>query len=94
MVGHISVPAFQNDAVDGIYPPSTLSHDVMTKLLKEEMGFGGVGESGMGSYHGKAGFNAFSHEKSIHKKVTWYDFPVRYSPNNKVFKFLSHLYLR
>ena len=42
MVGHISVPAFQNDAVDGIYPPSTLSHDVMTKLLKEEMGFGGV----------------------------------------------------
>ncbi len=42
MVGHISVPAFQNDAVDGAYPPATLSHDVMTKLLKEELGFEGV----------------------------------------------------
>ena len=42
MVGHISVPALQNDAIDGSYPPGTLSHDIMTKLLKEEMGFEGV----------------------------------------------------
>ena len=42
MVGHISLPALQNDAVDGAYPPATLSHDLMTKLLKEEMGFEGV----------------------------------------------------
>ena len=42
MVGHICAPALQNDAVDGSYPPATLSHDLMTKLLKETMGFQGV----------------------------------------------------
>ena len=42
MVGHISCPSLQNDAVDGIYPPATLSYDLMTKVLKEEMGFSGV----------------------------------------------------
>ena len=70
-------------------------NDTIMQIAINSFGFGGVGESGMGSYHGKAGFNAFSHEKSIHKKVTWYDFPVRYGPhNNKLFNFLSHLYMR
>ncbi len=70
-------------------------NDTIMQIAINSFGFGGVGESGMGSYHGKAGFNAFSHEKSIHKKVTWFDFPVRYNPhNNKLFKFLSHLYMR
>ncbi len=70
-------------------------NDTIMQIAINSFGFGGVGESGMGSYHGKAGFNAFSHEKSIHKKVTWFDFPVRYNPhNNKLFNFLSHLYMR
>lgn len=70
-------------------------NDTIMQIAINSFGFGGVGESGMGSYHGKAGFDAFSHEKSIHKKVTWYDFPVRYNPhNNKLFNFLSHLYMR
>ena len=70
-------------------------NDTIMQIAINSFGFGGVGESGMGSYHGKAGFNAFSHEKSIHKKVTWFDFPVRYNPhNNKLFRFLSHLYMR
>ena len=42
--------------------------------------FGGVGESGMGSYHGKASFDTFSHTKSILKKGNWLDLPVRYHP--------------
>ncbi len=70
-------------------------NDTIMQIAINSFGFGGVGESGMGSYHGKAGFDAFSHEKSIHKKVTWFDFPVRYNPhNNKFFNFLSHLYMR
>ncbi len=70
-------------------------NDTIMQIAINSFGFGGVGESGMGSYHGRAGFNAFSHEKSIHKKVTWFDFPVRYGPhNNKIFNFLSHLYMR
>lgn len=70
-------------------------NDTIMQIAINSFGFGGVGKSGMGSYHGEAGFNAFSHKKSIHKKVTWFDFPVRYSPhNNKLFRFLSHLYMR
>ena len=70
-------------------------NDTIMQIAINSFGFGGVGESGMGSYHGKAGFNAFSHEKSIHKKVTWFDFPVRYGPHdNKIYNFLSHLYMR
>ncbi len=70
-------------------------NDTIMQIAINSFGFGGVGESGMGSYHGRAGFNAFSHEKSIHKKVTWFDFPVRYAPHdNKIYNFLSHLYMR
>ena len=42
MVGHISAPALQNDAVEGSYPPATLSHDLITGVLKQRMGFSGV----------------------------------------------------
>ncbi len=69
-------------------------NDTIMQIAINSFGFGGVGDSGMGSYHGRAGFNAFSHEKSIHKKVSWFDFPVRYSPHKKIFEALSHIYLR
>lgn len=43
-------------------------NDTILHLATPRMGFGGVGESGMGAYHGKRGFDAFSHTKSILKK--------------------------
>lgn len=46
------------------------------------MGFGGVGESGMGAYHGERGFFAFSHVKSIVEKSTAIDIQLRYAPYN------------
>ena len=55
-------------------------NDVIIHLATTEMGFGGVGESGMGTYHGKAGFEAFSHVKSIVNKKNWIDLPMRYRP--------------
>jgi len=55
-------------------------NDTIIHLATSEMGFGGVGESGMGSYHGKDGFNAFSHKKSIVNKKLWIDLPMRYQP--------------
>ena len=58
-------------------------NDTIIHLATSEMGFGGVGESGMGSYHGKAGFDAFSHTKSIVDKKTWMDLPMRYQPYNR-----------
>ncbi len=55
-------------------------NDVIIHLATSEMGFGGVGESGMGAYHGKVGFDTFSHLKSIVNKSTRLDLPMRYQP--------------
>ena len=70
-------------------------NDVIIHLATSEMGFGGVGESGMGSYHGKAGFDAFSHYKSIVDKKTWLDLPMRYQPyKSKLYERLLHIFLK
>ena len=58
-------------------------NDVIIHLATAHMGFGGVGESGMGAYHGKVGFDTFSHKKSIVNKKTWLDLPMRYQPYNR-----------
>ena len=70
-------------------------NDVVVHLSTSEMGFGGVGQSGMGSYHGKDGFDTFSHYKSIMDKKTWLDLPMRYQPyKNKMYEKLLHLFLK
>lgn len=70
-------------------------NDVVIHLATSEMGFGGVGESGMGAYHGKVGFDAFSHTKSIVDKKTWMDLPMRYQPYKKgIYGKLLHIFLR
>ena len=70
-------------------------NDVVIHLATSAMGFGGVGESGMGSYHGKDGFDAFSHYKSIVDKKTWLDLPMRYQPyGSKFYEKLLHIFLR
>lgn len=70
-------------------------NDVVIHLATSEMAFGGVGESGMGGYHGKDGFDAFSHYKSIVDKKTWMDLPMRYQPfKSKLYEALLHLFLR
>ena len=70
-------------------------NDVVIHLATSEMGFGGVGESGMGSYHGKTGFDAFSHTKSIVDKKTFMDLPMRYQPyDRKINKKLLKLFLK
>lgn len=55
-------------------------NDTVIHLATPYMGFGGVGESGMGAYHGKMGFETFSHKKSIVCKSSLFDFPMRYQP--------------
>lgn len=70
-------------------------NDVVIHLATSEMPFGGVGESGMGSYHGKEGFHAFSHTKSIVDKKTWLDLPMRYQPyQRKRYKKLLKMFLK
>ena len=69
-------------------------NDVVVHLATSEMGFGGFGESGMGSYHGKDGFKAFSHYKSILDKKTWIDLPIRYQRYNDKKHKLLKLFLK
>lgn len=69
-------------------------NDTIIHLATSEMPFGGFGESGMGSYHGKVGFDTFSHYKSIVDKKTWLDLPMRYQPYKKINDLLIHLFLK
>lgn len=69
-------------------------NDVVIHLATSEMGFGGFGESGMGSYHGKNGFDTFSHYKSIVDKKTWLDLPMRYQPYKKIYEKLLRIFLK
>lgn len=55
-------------------------NDVIMHIANEYLPFGGVGNSGIGSYHGKHGFNCFSHQKSILKKPTWGEPNLKYPP--------------
>ena len=55
-------------------------NDTVMHLADANLPFGGVGNSGMGSYHGKFGFDAFSHHKSILQKATWFEPFVKYPP--------------
>ncbi len=55
-------------------------NDVIIHLATSEMPFGGVGQSGMGSYHGKKSFDTFTHYRSIVKKANWIDLAMRYHP--------------
>ena len=69
-------------------------NDVVIHLATSEMGFGGFGESGMGSYHGKDGFDTFSHYKSIVDKKLWLDLPMRYQPYKNLNDKLIHFFLK
>ena len=69
-------------------------NDAIVHLATNNMGFGGVGESGMGAYHGKVGFDTFSHKKSIVDKKTWIDVNMRYQPYTKFKEFLLRLFLK
>jgi aldehyde dehydrogenase (NAD+) len=55
-------------------------NDTVMHVGVTELPFGGVGDSGIGSYHGKASFDTFSHQKSVLKKAFWLDLDWRYAP--------------
>jgi aldehyde dehydrogenase (NAD+) len=55
-------------------------NDVILQAGSSQLPFGGVGESGMGTYHGEAGFLTFSHLRSVLERPFWLDLPLRYPP--------------
>lgn len=69
-------------------------NDTIIHLATSNMGFGGVGASGMNSYHGLEGFNTFSHKKSIVDKKLWLDLPMRYKPYTKSNEKIMKMFLK
>lgn len=68
----------------------TCINDVIMHIVNHKVPFGGVGNSGIGSYHDKDSFLAFSHRRSVIKTPTWVDMPFRYMPY-KLFKLVKNL---
>jgi aldehyde dehydrogenase (NAD+) len=66
-------------------------NDTFAQLLNLRLPFGGVGDSGMGAYHGRAGFETFSHNKSVVKRSTWIDPSIRYPPYRTPLKILRRV---
>lgn len=55
-------------------------NDTLVHFANHRLPFGGVGNSGIGAYHGKMGFDTFSHKKSMTTRANWLDIPFRYAP--------------
>ena len=64
-------------------------NDCMVHFSNHRLPFGGVGHSGIGAYHGKLGFDSFSHQKAIVKKPNWADNPIRYAPYKNKLNFIK-----
>lgn len=71
---------FQQRIVSRVPFGGATINDVVIHLANNKMGFGGVGESGLGAYHGKMGFDCFTHYKSTLRKGNWMELPVRVPP--------------
>ena len=66
-----------------------VSNDCIIQFVNNNLPFGGVGHSGMGKYHGKYSFDAFTHYKPFIERGTWIDIPLRYAPYPSSFKWLK-----
>ncbi|SFZ94265.1 aldehyde dehydrogenase (NAD+) [Flaviramulus basaltis] len=67
-------------------------NDSLIHFGNNKLPFGGVGASGMGNYHGKYGFDTFTHNKSIIKRGNWLDPSLRYAPYKQQFNFIKKLF--
>jgi aldehyde dehydrogenase (NAD+) len=69
-------------------------NDTLIHTATSHMGFGGVGDSCMGSYHGRNSFDTFTHYRSIVKQAAWPDIPMRYRPYSKRKDKLLRIFLK
>ena len=66
-------------------------NDAIIHFTNDKLPFGGIGNSGMGAYHGKHSFEVFTHTKPVVKRSFWFDLPQRYAPYPKSLKALKFL---
>lgn len=72
--------ATERELIANIRSGGVCVNDVISQMIGTNLPFGGLGESGFGSYHGHAGFKAFSQQRSVLRRATWLDLPFRYPP--------------
>ncbi|MEA5418242.1 aldehyde dehydrogenase [Spirulina sp. CCNP1310] len=84
-------PNLQNQVLSQTSSGGVCINDTIMQLGAPSMPFGGVGESGMGAYHGKFSFDTFSHRKSVLKRKFWLDLDLRYPPYHDKLKWLKWL---
>ena len=85
----------QDQFVSRVQSGGVCINDCLSHMTTTTLPFGGVGESGMGSYHGGASFRTFSHQKSVMKKANWFELQVRYPPEGRrrwLFKVMRRLF--
>ena len=85
-------PEKQRRAVAETRSGCVCMNDTVVQLLGKDLPFGGVGESGMGAYHGRASFNCFTHRKAVVRRSTWFDSRLRYPPFNQPFDRFKRAY--
>lgn len=81
----------QNKLISGIQFGGGCVNHCIQHLVNPNLPFGGVGESGIGSYHGFYGFERFSHKKSILKAASWFDLSLIYPPYQKKIKTIRRI---
>jgi aldehyde dehydrogenase (NAD+) len=82
----------QQQVLAGTSSGTVVVNDVILQASDANLPFGGVGPSGMGRYHGQAGFDALSHLRTVLQRPTWGDVPMRYPPyNNRSLALLRRL---
>lgn len=86
--------AAQKKVLDTCHFGGGCINDTIIHLATSDMPFGGVGESGMGSYHGRVGFETFSHYRSIVDKKTWMDLPIRYQKYTRLKEKMLRMFLK
>ncbi|MDR0831782.1 MAG: aldehyde dehydrogenase family protein [Bacillales bacterium] len=81
----------QKDIIEQLRFGSGAINDCVMQIASNSLPFGGVGNSGMGNYHGKYGFQTFSRSKGILKKATYFDINLRYLPSKNKLKAIKNL---
>ena len=81
----------QNELIEQLQFGGGCVNQCVLHLANPHIPFGGVGESGMGAYHGFNGFERFSHKKGVMKSATWLDLPLVYAPYKDKLKWLRRI---
>lgn len=85
------VKDIQEKVLDKTSSGSVCINDTIIQITPDQLPFGGVGDSGIGHYHGKFSFDTFSHQKSVMKRTLKFDVPLRYPPFPKKLNLIKFL---